>query len=382
MKNTFDRRRFLLSMGALGMLSKSGLALAGEGAAEATALVGAAWRGPNPGDTYYAGVLAANWESKKLEIRYATALPTRPHGLLPEADGGLLVTGVRPGGWLLRCDGNGQVTQQINLEEETSSARLNGHAILSQRGDVIFTTETDSKSGRGKIGVRDRQSLKKLDEWESHGMEPHQLLLDAEGHVVIANGGIPRTAADKKYDLQRMDSSLVRLDGQSGRLLRQWKLDDPRLSLRHLAWSHSAAADKTCLGIAMQAEHDDPAKRAAAPVLAVLDGDALSIPTRANDGVGYAGDITAAYNGGFALSSNQVGLAQLWHPGAPEKLVPIVELQEAYALTTWTGPQPGGGVLVSTALGLVRWHPTAKPLLLPWPKKMALDNHWVLFNEA
>ena len=270
MKNTFDRRRFLLSLGAFGILPKSGLALAGEGAAASSALIAAAWRGPNPGDTYYAGVLAANWESKKLEIRYATALPTRPHGLLPEADGGLLVTGVRPGSWLLRCDGNGEVTQQINLEEETSSARLNGHAILSQRGDVIYTTETDSKNGHGKIGVRDSKSLKKLDEWESHGMEPHQLLLDSDGHVVIANGGIPRTVTDKKYDLHRMDSSLVRLDGQSGRLLRQWKLDDPRLSLRHLAWSHSAAAGKTFLGDAMQAEHDDPAKRAAAPVLAVL----------------------------------------------------------------------------------------------------------------
>jgi len=382
MKNTFDRRRFLLSLGALGILSKSGLALAEGGAAASTALIGAAWRGPNPGDTYYAGVLAANWERNKLEIRYATPLPTRPHGLLPEADGGLLVTGVRPGAWMLRCDGKGEVTQQINLEGETSSARLNGHAILSQRGDVIYTTETDSKTGRGKIGVREPTSLKKMAEWEAHGPEPHQLLLDAEGHLMVANGGIPRTAADKKYDLQRMDSSLVRLDGQSGRLLRQWTLDDRRLSLRHLAWSHSPASGKTFLGIAMQAEHDDAAKRVAAPILAVLDGDELSVPTRSNDGAGYAGDITAAYNGGFALSSNQVGLAQLWHPGAPDKLTPIVELQEAYALTPWTGPKPGGGVLVATALGLVRWHPTAKPTFLPWPEKMALDNHWVLLNDG
>lgn len=380
MKNTVDRRRFLLSMGALGLLSKSGLTLAGEGASKA--LIAAAWRGPNPGDTYYAGVLAADWARKKLEIRYATALPTRPHGLLPEADGGLLVTGVRPGSWLLRCDGEGRVMQQINLEQETSDARLNGHAISGQRGDVIFTTESDSKNGRGKIGVRDRKSLKKLDEWESHGMEPHQLLLDADGHLVIANGGIPRTAGDKKYDLHRMDSSLVRLDGQSGRLLRQWKLDDPRLSLRHLAWSHSPKADRPILGVAMQAEHDDPAGRAAAPILAVLEGDDLRVPTRANDGAGYAGDITAAFNGGFALSSNQSGVAQLWHPGKPDVLTPIVELQEAYALTQWNGPNPGGGVLVSTALGLVRWHPTAPPMFLPWPQKMALDNHWVLISEV
>ena len=140
---------------------------------------------------------------------------------------------------------------------------------------------------------------------------------------------------------------------------------------------------KRYLGIAMQAEHDDPLKRVAAPILAVLDGEVLSVPTRANDGVvGYAGDITAAYNGGFVLSSNQAGLAQLWQAGAPDKLKPVVELQEAYALTSWSGPKPGGGVLISTAPGLVRWHPTAKPLFLAWPKPMALDNHWVLLNEA
>ena len=32
------------------------------------------------------------------------------------------------------------------------------NAIVSQRGDVIYTTESDSKTGRGKIGVRDRHT--------------------------------------------------------------------------------------------------------------------------------------------------------------------------------------------------------------------------------
>lgn len=382
MNNAMNRRRFLFSLGALGLLPKTGLALTPESHSVERALIGAAWRGPNPGDAYYAGVLVADWSRKKLEIRYAVPLPTRPHGLLPEADGGLLVTGVRPGAWLLRCDGQGQVMQQLSLEAETSGARLNGHSIVSRNGEVIYTTETDMKTGRGKIGVRDRHTLRKLDEWESTGLEPHQLLLDGDGHLFVANGGIPRTAADKKYDLQRMDSSLVRLDEQNGRLLRKWQLEDPRLSLRHLAWSNTPDEGGRRLGIAMQAEHDDPTKRATAPILAILDGDALHVPTRANDGIGYAGDISAAHNGGFALSSNQAGLAQLWQPGAPDKLTPIVELQEAYALTGWAGPNPGGGVLVATALGLVRWHPTAKPLFLAWPKPMALDNHWALLGEA
>ena len=59
----------------------------------------------------------------------------------------------------------------------------------------------------------------------------------------------------------------------------------------------------------------------------------------------------------------------------------VAAIKETYALAPWAGPT-GGGVLVATALGLGRWHPTAAPALLPWPQPMALDNHWVLLGES
>lgn len=375
-----NRRQFLFSLGATALLPVAGASAAADELPPT--LIGAAWRGPRPGDPYRAGVLVANWERRTLAIRYAVPLPTRPHGLLSEAGGGLVVTGARPGGWILRCDGDGRIVRQRDLEADACTTRFNGHVIASRDGSFLLATETDTGNGRGRIGVRDRSSLQKIDEWDSGGTDPHQLLLDCDGNVMVANGGVPRTAADKKYDLHRMDASLVRLDGQSGRLAGQWRLDDPRLSLRHIAWSQAAGDAGRALGIAMQAEHDDPARRAAAPILAVFRDGELHIPTRANDGVGYAGDIAAAYNGGFVLSSNQAGVAQLWHPGAPDRLAPLVEMQEAYALAPWAGPRPGGGVLVATAPGVIRWHPGAKPAFLPWPEPMALDNHWVLLGEA
>ena len=378
MPNT--RRQFMLACAAsLSANALPKLALASDNPRQA--VLGAAWRGPNKSDPYFAGALSADWETGKLGIRYAVPLPTRAHGLLAEADGGLLVVAARPGSWLLRCNGRGEIVQQVKLEENTSAARLNGHAIVAAQGDVLYTTETDHGSGRGKIGVRDRQTLKKLAEWNTHGIDPHQLLLDHEGHLIVANGGVPRTLADKKHDLHRMDASLVRLDAKNGTLLRQWRLADPRLSLRHLAWSHTPLDSEAYLGVAIQAEHEDAEKRAAAPILAILDGDELFIPTRANDGVGYAGDIAPGYRGGFVLSSNQAGIAQLWHPGTSDKMTAIVRMEETYALAPWSGPGKGGGVLVATAIGLVRSHPTAKPALLPWPQPMALDNHWVLISE-
>lgn len=373
-----NRRDFLKLTGAASLLAGSQTLLATSDASGV--LIAAAWRGPSPTDPYFAGVLVADWASKKIAIRHALQLPTRPHGLLPAADGSILVVGVRPATWMLRIDSDGKLVQQVN---ETGDLRFNGHAIVSPAGDLVYTTETDFATGRGRIGVRDAKTLQRLETWDSHGIEPHQLLVDRQGALMIANGGIPRTLADKKFNLQRMESSLVRLDGRSGKLLRRWQLDDPRLSLRHLAWSALPGDDDPLLGVAMQAEHDSPAQRNAAPVLAVLDGDTLLLPTGGNTaGAGYAGDIAASSGGGFALSNNQTGTARLWRPNDPEQLLPIVEMQEAYALADWAGPQPGGGILVSTAPGLIRWHPAAQPLFLPWPQPMALDNHWVVMREA
>lgn len=375
-----SRRRALQTMAAA--LAASALPGQVRAAAGGTrAVVGAAWRGPREGDPNFAGTLVADWEARSLAFGYTVPLPSRPHGLMAEADGGLLVCCARPGTWLLRCDGQGKPVQQIDVRDE-GDCRLNGHAIASADGELLYTTETDSSTGKGKIGVRDRRSLRKIAEWDTHGLEPHQLLLDGRGGLVVANGGIPRTQDDRKIDMHRMDSSLARVDTANGRLLGKWKVDDPRLSLRHMAWSRPPQDPDALLGIAMQAEHDLEADRRRAPILAVFDGKDLSIPTHENDGIGYAGDIGPALYDGFALTSHQADVANLWHPGLPDKMRPIVQLKAPYAITGWHGPQDGGGVLIATAYGLGRWHPNASPNLLPWPQPMALDNHWILLQEA
>ncbi|HWS75607.1 MAG TPA: DUF1513 domain-containing protein, partial [Quisquiliibacterium sp.] len=319
-----DRRSFLGSaLAALGAWPMHGLAAVPDATGVTRAVIGASWRGPAEGAPHYAGALDVDWQQRTVGIRYALELPTRPHGLTPEPDGGLLVVGVRPGTWLTRCDDAGRMVRHVRVDEEPGSCRLNGHSVASADGRVLFTTETDQASGRGRIGVRDRETLRKLDEWDSLGVEPHQLLLDAEGHLMVANGGIPRTAADRKHSLDRMDSSLVRLDARSGRALGQWRLEDPRMSLRHLAWSTGPSGETKRLGIALQAEHDEPERRRNAPVLAVWENDSLSLPAQATDGAGYAGDIAPAFDGGFVVSSNKAGRAMLWHPVHAPRLATV-----------------------------------------------------------
>lgn len=375
------RRHFLRQFAGAALASTALPHLALGTSADSTLTIAAAWRGPLSSDPYFAGLLEADWVQKRLRIVSATRLPTRPHGLFVEPNGDLLVTGVRPGTWLMRVDRAGQVRQQIDVTANEGGSRLNGHVVHSADGSWVLTTETDFRHGRGQVGVRERDSLKKVGVWETHGIEPHQLLTGKNGDVYVANGGIRRTLDDKKQNLDQMDASLVRLDGQRGDLVQRWQLPDKRLSLRHLAWSPVPKRNKDYLGIALQAEHDSAAERKNAPILAVLDGDELVLPEMASPSGGYAGDIAPAFGGGFALSSNTQGLARVWHPGRQNQLSPIVELPEAYALSAWPGsPLTGGtaGVLIATAPGLVRWHPVEAPQFLPWPEPMALDNHWVL----
>jgi hypothetical protein len=221
-----NRRDMLYALGA-GLLAGALPRLAIARTDARRTLIGAAWRGPRESDPHFAGALAADWEARTLSIHWSVPLPSRPHGLLVEEDGGLLVCSFRPGEWLLRCDAEGRVMRRLDMAAE-SPLRNSGHAVLSASGEAYLVTEVDPRSGGGRIAVRDRRTLAKLADWDSHGIEPHQLLLDGDGKLIIANGGITRDAGGKAIDKHRMASSLVRLDGKSGALLGRWTLDDPR----------------------------------------------------------------------------------------------------------------------------------------------------------
>lgn len=339
--------------------------------------IGAAWRGPAEGDMHHVGVLTADWAARRVQIAHALPVPSRPHGLLAEGDGALLAVALRPGRWLLRIDASGREAARV-APDDAGRTSFGGHVVATRDGRWLYTTETHSADGGGRIGVRDARTLRKVSEWLTHGIEPHQLLVDDEGHLLVANGGIRRDADDRKRDLDRMDSSLVRLHRDSGALLGQWRLADPRLSIRHMALARSRDGAAPLLGLALQAEHDDPARRAVAPALAVWNGEALSLPQRQAAAGGYAGDIAAAANSGFVISNAFSHRAWLWEPGAPDALAEVAQLQRAYALAPWNA----GGVIVAAARGIGRWHPGIAPSLLPWPAPMALDNHWVTWDRA
>jgi hypothetical protein len=241
----------------------------------------------------------------------------------------------------------------------------------------LFTTETDLDSGMGLVGVRDAGSLDKQREWPTHGMDPHELLIDDRG-LWVANGGIPTQPETGriKRDLHRMDSSLVCLDPVSGELRGQWRLPDPRLSLRHMA-----RLDGGLMGFALQAEHDDPAARSAAPVLAVFNGKNLWAEPLPKDLSlqGYGGDIAAGsvdgHGQGFLISAPRAHCVVHWQ--AHGSWQTWARLEQACALIegtrrndTWSLGQAAG---FSSQVGL-------RPRTNHWslPESVRLDNHAVM----
>lgn len=364
---------------ALALLAGLGTWVLAPGAASAPASgsvrLAAAWERQG---RFHIGLLSTQESAgHALQVHAALEVPTRAHGLCVLPDGSVLATARRPGDWLVRWHpGKGTEPQWLWQEGERS---FNGHVLASADGQRLYTTETDAETGASWIGVRDARTLEPVAEWPTHGIDAHELIWDtldsgAPG-LIVANGGVP-TAPETgraKRDLDRMDSSLVRLDARTGRLRGQWRLQDPRLSLRHLAWSPDGAT----LGIALQAEHGDVATRHAAPVLALFDGQALrAVPTPgpvARGIQGYGGSM-AATPAGWAVSCPRAnGIARFSLDGEWQGLAALPEVCPLAVRggTLWAG---GLDASLQNAQGpTVLNHPHG-----PGLRGARLDNHWVL----
>jgi hypothetical protein len=307
--------------------------------------------------------------AEALRVVRAIETPTRAHGILCEPAGTVLAVSRRPGDWLLRWAPR-QPDSQAQWLWSAPDRRYSGHAALDAGGGLLFTSEADLERGSGLIAVRDVRTLETIDEWPAHGIDAHEVLVDADGSLLVANGGVPTRPETGRAKLDRaaMDSSLTRLDSRSGALLGQWRLADPRLSIRHLA-RHASGV----IGAALQAEHDDPAARRAAPLLALFDGRRLDVARQPVALAGYAGDI-AATRDGFAVGATRAHCVAHWTAGG--RWLRSAPLAEACPLAIDSGTLWAGGrtqaLREAGPAGLAR---------CPLPP-LRLDNHWSAWTRA
>ena len=225
-----DRRGFLKAAGAGFVASLSPRALH---AVEATSAVFATAYQRRDG-AYGVTVL-----SEDRKIMFSADLPERGHDVtFDPVSQQAVVFARRPGTFAVVFD-HTKRKQPLTITS-VEGRHFFGHGVFSPDGKLLYATENDFENAAGMIGVYDAaDGFRRIGEFPSHGMDPHELLLMPDGKTLaIANGGI-ETHPDfgrAKLNLSTMKPSLVFVDRRSGDLIEEHLLPPAlhQLSIRHM----------------------------------------------------------------------------------------------------------------------------------------------------
>lgn len=210
---------------------------------------------------------------KNRQIVWRTTLPERVHDIvvqppppnLPLIKGrnqfiqnrkrDVAVMGRRPSEhfWIMDC-ATGKLIHTIKAKV---NRHFYGHACYSLDGSLLYVTENDTATYDGRIGVYDAANgYKKVNEFASHGIGPHEVILHPDGDkLVIANGGIKTDRASREeLNLDSMKPSLVYMS-LDGKLLQQVEPEHNQMSVRHISVINAGSLKGTvAIGIQFQGE--------------------------------------------------------------------------------------------------------------------------------
>lgn len=313
--------------------------------------------------------------------RFEQPIPARGHGAAVAPDGGTVVVfGRRPGTYALAIDAKtGRIIRRI---ARATDRWFSGHGVFSIDGSLLYATELDAE-GNGVVGVyRSAGRFARIGEFPSGGTDPHDIRLSADGSLLlVANGGI-RTVPNlprARFDLDRIDSSLARLDPVSGGLRNLEHLDggESLLSLRHLA-----VGDDGAVFVAMQ--HEGPAHEHP-PLVAIDRGGTLAAVDdeqavwRALDN--YTGSAAASADGRLiAVTSPRGGVALVLDAGDGS-----VRARFASPDGSGVAAVPDGGFVLTSGLGGAFFAGRdGQQRRLPggWVDRRRWDNHLVTLSGA
>ncbi|MFB2595506.1 DUF1513 domain-containing protein [Paracoccus sp. p4-l81] len=240
---------------------------------------------------------------------FALPLPGRGHAAAAHPTRPLAVAFARrPGSFALVL--NAVTGAQAARLTPPDGRQFNGHGAFDAEGAVLMTSEVVAETSEGRIGLWATTDWRRIGEWSTGGIGPHDVKRLPDGRLVVANGGIQTDPQDRsKLNIDRMQPSLTYL-GTDGTILDQVRLD-PDLaqnSIRHLA----LLADGR-VAFAMQWE-GDPAETV--PLLGLhRTGEAPVLAdtpeTEAFVMQGYAGSIAEA-GGRIAITSPRGGAVMVY----------------------------------------------------------------------
>ncbi|RXJ74211.1 hypothetical protein CS022_03830 [Veronia nyctiphanis] len=177
-------------------------------------------------------VSAAGEDGKQ---RFSVPLPARGHGIAIDRLGDMaFVFARRPGEYIQPF--NWQTGQTAPLYRAPEDRYFYGHGVVSADG-LLYVTEGEVKTSRGIIGVYTVSSigeLHKLKEFTDFGIGPHEVVLVDEDTLGIGVGGV-HTKGREPQNIESMKPELVLINRHTGRIVERHRLDDHKLSIRHLA---------------------------------------------------------------------------------------------------------------------------------------------------
>lgn len=350
------RRAFLASMAATG-LARAGWAAAGSPSFLAAAKL--------PAGDY--AILGLGTRGDEI---FRVALPGRGHAGAAHPTRPLAVAFARRPGVFARVIDcvNGAVLAEL---EPPTGRQFNGHGVFSSDGATLYTSEVVAEGSAGRIGVWDVATWRRITEFSSQGIGPHEILrLPGRDTLVVANGGIQTDPLDRTpLNLGDMRPNLTYL-APDGSVLDQVELPDLALnSIRHLAVRADGA-----IGFAMQWQ-GDPFE--AVPLLGLHRiGGAVQLcdpaPGEEFAMQGYAGSVAFCASGLLvAISSPKGGRVQIYdaQTGAPIRSVGIPDVCGLGAALGdgFTATDGFGGVYLISAAGLEAGEKSA----------VSFDNHLI-----
>lgn len=366
-----DRRQFLIRLGALAVATLPGIPLA-------------LTKAQTPAYcSSFTDVYGKHWLallSPAGEVLSQVATPSRGHGACLSGDNTLIAGFARrPGRWLMLLNRNsGEVLARGNAPE---GSHFNGHGVFSHDSTHLFVTENDYANQRGMIGVYTANTLQRVAEIGSYGIDPHELALLSDGQtLVVANGGIV-THPDfgrRKLNLASMAPNLSYIDIPSGKVLESHAPPHHQLSLRHLSVTSD---DRVIIGAQYEgpAEDDRPLVflHQRGKALRPLPGQPLSAQRNL---VHYIASVTCCPKGRFALTSAPRGNRVSQWDIRKETWVTDLDLPDIGGIAVAPdseGRVDGDAMLLSSGTGVLYGvslpSGEAKPLLAH--PKLQWDNH-------